>query len=207
MKSFKLVLLSVLFIVSCNVYSAGIKDSYLGLGSYTLLPGKVQTDENGETSGIFDLEPYVLGGLEYQVYEDWSLIGEAGLVKPGSGRDPKISKMTYFLLFSGAYNFMDWVFRLGTGISMTRISSDGGTQALNNGTGTTDFPMPDGASVSQNLITTFGVEYYFHQEMSARLEGHYFNLASDDAKTLSYTLSFSYHFGNIFSDSKKVRKR
>ena len=205
MKKLIILLFSVFY--AASVHALGIKDTYLGLGSYTSLPGKVQTDDSGDTNGLFDLEPYILGGLEYQIYEDWSAFAEAGFVKPGSGREPKISKMTYFFLLSGAYNFMDWVFKIGGGLSMTRISSDGGTQTLNNGTTTTDFPMPDAAVVSQNLITTIGVEYYFHQEMSAKLEGHYFNLASEDAQAWSHTVSVSYHFGNIFDPKKKKARK
>lgn len=205
MKILIILFYSVIFAASAHGF--GVKDTYLGIGSYTAMPGKVQTDDSGDTNGLFDLEPYILAGMEYQIYEDWSAFAEAGFVKPGSGRDPLVSKMTYFFLFSGAYNFMDWVFKLGTGLSMTRISTDGGTQTLNNGTTRTDFPMPDAAVVSQNLITTIGIEYYFHQEMSVKLEGHYFNLASEDGQAWSHTLSLSYHFGNIFDSSKQKRAR
>ncbi len=198
---------SAIILCCTTAHGMGLKDTYLGIGSYTSLPGKVQTDDSGDTNGIFDLEPYILAGIEYQLYQDWSAFAEAGLVKPGSGRDPRITKMNYFLLFSGAYNYMDWVFKLGAGLFYTRISSEGGTQSLNNGTTTTDFPMPDAAVVSQNIITTLGIEYYFHKEMSAKLEGHYFNLESSEGNALSYTLSVSYHFGNIFdSSSRKNRK-
>ena len=98
---------------------------------------------------------------------------------------------------------MDWVFKLGTGLSMARVSTDGGTQTLDNGTGTTDFPMPDAAVVSQNMVTTIGIEYYLHQEISVKLEGHYFNLLSENGQSWSHTASLSYHFGNIFESSEQ----
>ena len=207
MNFFNTVVLSAILLFSTALHAVGVKDTYLGIGSYTSLPGKVQTNDSGDTNGIFDLEPYILGGAEFQIYKDWSAFAEACFVKPGSGRDPKITKMNYFFLFSGAYNFIDWVFKLGAGLSYTRISSEGGVQTLNNGTTTTDFPMPDAAVVSQNIITTLGVEYYFNQEISAKLEGHYFNLESSEGNALSYTLSVSYHFGNIFDSSQRKSKK
>ena len=201
MKNVIVLFYSVLFTTSA--YAFGVKDTYFGVGNYTAMPGKVQIDERGDTNGLFDFGPYILAGIEYQIFEDWSAFAEAGFVKPSSGQDPLVSKMTYFFLFSGAYNFMDWVFKLGTGLSMTRVSTDGGTQTLDNGTGTTDFPMPDAAVVSQNMVTTIGIEYYLHQEISVKLEGHYFNLLSENGQSWSHTASLSYHFGNIFESSQQ----
>ncbi|WP_127717375.1 hypothetical protein [Halobacteriovorax sp. HLS] len=172
-----------------------IKDFYAGAGSLTQFLGKAQTDESGSTDK-FDFNPYISIGTEFHLYESFSITPEIAFGFPCSGRDERISKWSYWLQALGAYSYKDFKFKFGPGLMMNQISSDGGTQTLNNGTGSSDFPMPNGSSTSRNLTLNTAAQWEFTKDVSTRVEAWIVNVTDSESRSLSYTLSFYYHFGS-----------
>lgn len=183
-------------------------DIYAGLGNLTEFPGTVQTDDQGGTNS-FSFSPSLHIGIKYDIYKQFSLNPELILTLPEKGRDPLISKFKYFTLFSAGYQYRDFIFRLGVGFALQRISGEGGTQALDNGLDTSNFPMPEESSQSSNFLTLLGVEYYIINQLSVRTEAYIYNIEEDLGRAYTYNLSFLYHFGdlNLFNQSSKKKKK
>ena len=172
-----------------------VKDFYAGAGTITQFVGRIQQDESGETTS-FDFNPYLSIGTEFGLYEDFSFAPEFAFSFPSSGRDPRISKMSYWTQLFGVYTYEEFKIKFGPGLIMNRVSSDGGTQTLKNGTGTSDFPMPSGSSTSRNLTLNTALEWEFIKSVSARFEGWVVNVSDSESRSFSYTLSAYYHFGD-----------
>jgi hypothetical protein len=170
-------------------------DLYAGAGTITQFVGKVQTDTSGSTNK-FDFNPYLTVGAEFFIYSDFSFTPEFAFTFPQDSRDSYMKKWTYWTQLLGVYTYQDFKFKLGPGLLMNQISSDGGTQTLNNGTSSSDFPMPNGTSTSRNLTLNFATQWQFIKEASARFEGQLINLTDSESRSFSYTFSFYYHFGN-----------
>lgn len=190
----------ILFFLLCNVSQASFKeritDLNVGLGNLTTHVGKVQKNEGGDTRK-FDLNPFVILGAKFHLIDLLSLYPEFGFTIPRSESDEDITEWNFFTLAILGYEVYDWTFRFGFGFYFTRISADGGTKDLPNGSGTTSFPIPEGASTSRNVITNLGVEYFFLKELSARVEASVLNVTSSLARTFNYTISVHYHFGPL----------
>jgi hypothetical protein len=172
-----------------------IKDFYAGAGTLTQFVGRIQQDESGATNN-FDFNPYLAIGTEFGLYKDFSFAPEFAFSFPKSSRDSQISKMSYWAQLFAIYTYSDFKLKFGPGLIMNRISADGGTQSLNNGTGTSDFPMPNGSSTSRNLTLNTALEWQFINTVSARFEGWVVNLSDSESRSFSYTLSAYYHFGD-----------
>lgn len=184
-------------------------DFYLGVGNLSQFSGQVQTDDQGTTQ-FFSFKPTFSAGINYQFYRNFTVTPELTLTLPETGRDPNISKWQYFVTATGGYQLYDWNFRAGLGLALQRISGDGGYQTLSNGTTTTDFPLPESASVSRNVITTLGVQYAFLSNWSARFDALIYNLESGQNRNFSHTLTVIYHFGDLFEfegDYRKTQKK
>ena len=210
LKMIKLNLLLITILHSFNL-TASVQDFdfYAGLGSLTEFPSTVQTDDQGSTNS-FTLSPSLHIGIKYDIYGQFSLNPELILTLPEKGRDPLISKFKYFTLFSGGYQYRDFLFRLGFGFALQKISGEGGTQALDNGLNTTNFPMPETSSQSRNFLTLLGVEYYIINAVSVRTEAYVYNIETKLNRAFTYNLSFLYHFGdfNLFGkNSKKIKRK
>lgn len=171
------------------------KDLYAGAGTITQFVGRIQQDESGSTNS-FDFNPYLTVGSEFHLYKDFSFTPEFAFTFPKDGRDPHMKKWTYWTQLLGVYSWRDFKFKFGPGLIMNRISSEGGSQTLNNGGSFSDFPMPKGSSTSTNMTLNFATEWRFIKEVSTRFEGQLVNLTDSDSRAFSYTISFYYHFGN-----------
>lgn len=199
-------LVFTLFIAHGSQLMASFEDVALGVGTQTQFVGKVQTNEAGDTNK-FEFNPYVSAQAEYALTDSLSLYPEFSILWPDSTRDSQISKMTFFVLGAIGYEIRDWVVRAGLGLQMTRISGDGGTQLLDNGTGQTSFPMPEGSATSRNLITNIGADYFFHADWSARAETTIYNPTNSRNRAFGYQLAVHYHFHDIFGLKKKPVKK
>ncbi|ATH08343.1 hypothetical protein BIY24_10400 [Halobacteriovorax marinus] len=173
-----------------------INDVFLGGGSLTQFVGKVQTDESGSKNS-FDFLPYIGGGVEFHLHDSFSLIPQLAISFPRSGRDENIKKLTYWFQFPVAYRLEKFQLSFGPGLLYNRISSSGGTQSIRNGTGTTEFPLPNGSSISSNLTLNLGLDWTFYQDISAKFETWIVNLSDSESRSYSYAISAYYHFGEI----------
>lgn len=199
-----LLILSV-YLFYPSISMSAIDDVTFGVGTQTQFVGKVQSDEAGSTNK-FEFNPYLTATAEFSLTDRLSFYPEFGFLIPDSTRDPLISKMTYFFLGSLGFEIRDWVLRSGLGLSMTRISGDGGTQVLDNGAGQTSFPMPEGSATSRNVILNLGAEYFVHQDWSARLETSVFNPINSRNRSFTYQLAIYYHFHDLLGLKKSKPK-
>ena len=204
------VLLAISLFIFSSALSAKIKAEglSLGIGNLTQFVQDIQTKNNGEELNIWDTNLYLEVNLDLKSdkYPNWGLYPQFGLLFPQSGRHEKINKLSLFTLINLGYLWKDFTFRLGTGFFFTRISSDGGTENLNNGGEISTFYLPEKTSTARNLITNLGIEYRLHRLWSTRVEFIGYNLEDSDDRALSYTVSFHYHFGNIFDPNYWKRK-
>ncbi|WP_372654134.1 hypothetical protein [Halobacteriovorax sp.] len=173
-----------------------VNDVFIGGGSLTQFVGKVQTDEAGSTNS-FDFLPYIAGGIEFQLYDSFSFLPQLAISFPRSGRDENISKLTYWFQFPVAYRYETLQLSFGPGLLYNRISASGGSESLSNGVGTTDFPLPNGNSISSNLTMNVGLDWEFYPDISAKVEGWVVNLTDSESRSFNYALSGYYHFGEI----------
>jgi hypothetical protein len=166
----------------------------LGVGNLTRHIGKIQTTAAGEKNSFFEFNPYVNMELKFKFTESWITFSEFALFFPKTGTDEKVSRLAYFLNLGGAYRLSNFHFRASLGLFWERISTEDGSQNLNNGTGFTEFPMPSESSTTQNIISNWGIEYYFDPAYSFRAEASIFNLTNSLNRTFSYALIGVMHF-------------
>lgn len=160
--------------------------------------GQIQTDDQG---GQNSLESDLF--LSVEAIWDLNLLDKNlawtpsfGLGVPHSGRDENIKRWQYFILSPFSYHFSSqYSAFFGPGLFMTRLSSDGGTAELDNGTSTDRFFLPEESSTSQNLIWSLGQRWQPHKNFSFRSEVIVFNLVESASRTFSFSLSAHYHFG------------
>ncbi len=200
MKKISLVILFTLSTISFAQTNSSelfsINDVFIGGGSLTQFVGKIQTDESGSTNS-FDFLPFIAGGAEFQLYDAFSFLPQLAVSFPKSGRDENINKLTYWLQFPVAYRYETFQLSMGPGILYNRISASGGTESLSNGVGTTDFPLPNGSSISSNLTLNLALGWNFYQDISAKVESWVINLTDSESRSFNYAISGYYHFGEI----------
>ena len=182
------------FILSST--EANLSDWNFGAGLMNQSPGRYQTDVGGDQSS-FNNRLTIETGLVYDLYEDWTLHGDFGLLWPGGNDETFISKQVYYLNGHIGYEVAkDWFIRTGGGFYFTRISGDGGTASIRNGNGFTDFPIPEETSTSRNTTFNLAGEYFFDPEYSVKLEGFLFNITSSRNRTYNVALTIRYHLGD-----------
>lgn len=199
-------LIIYLLLITSAALASSLKDVHIGLGNLTQFPGTIQTTLEGETNG-FEFSPYLQMGLRFQLIKstpNLTLLTEL-ILAPQETRDPNISKFTFMTLLSAAYAFNDieiigidykipWIdFKLGTGLSVTKISGDGGTQMLNNGASTDSFPLPFVPSFTKNIIITSGIEIAPIKSFSIKSDIHIYNIHESESRATSYIISAHYH--------------
>jgi hypothetical protein len=175
-----------------------INNIHIGAGSFSEFMGEVQTTVEGEKNS-YEFKPYLVFGADGVIYKDLSFIPELVLTIPESGRDEHTSRFTFMTLASLGYHFHDFLFKLGTGFTFTRFSSDGGTETLNNGTSTDDFFLPEESSYTRNMLLTVGLQYFAFEEWSIQASGLLYNLTDSESSVWSSLISINYHI-----DSTKI---
>jgi hypothetical protein len=186
-----------LFILALPIKQAMAYDFALSVGNLCEYIGKIQTDESGSTNTC-SFNPYIASSVDFpMVNEQFMLSPEVGFSFPKSGRDEKISKMSLFILGNAKYKFSLFHIIAGAGLFFTRISGEGGSQTLNNGNSTIDFPMPDSTIYSRNFIFNLGLGTNFNQEWSADIHTYIFNLLTSEDRAFSIAINGTYHFGEF----------
>jgi hypothetical protein len=172
-------------------------DATLSLGNLCEYVGKIQTDDSGSTN-FCSFNPFLAASYEVPLYSSGLIFApEIGFTAPKSGRDENISKMAFFALVNTKYKFSTFHMIGGLGFFITRITGSGGTETLNNGTGSSSFPLPSGSSYARNFIVNLGLGMEFNKEWSADLHTFIFNLSSSDDRAFSIALNGTYHFGEF----------
>lgn len=172
-------------------------DANLSVGNLCEYIGRIQTDDKGSTN-VCSFRPYLGGAVDYLFFDDQLILSpEITLSIPKSNRDSKITKTNLVLLANAKYKVSIVHFVLGTGLFITRIAGDGGTETLKNGNSTDDFPVPEGSAFTRNFIINAGFGVDFNQKWSADLHTYIFNLTKSEDRSFSLALSGTYHFGEF----------
>ncbi|MDO9182109.1 MAG: hypothetical protein Q7U04_06860 [Bacteriovorax sp.] len=171
-------------------------DLGVSLGNLCEYVGKIQTDDKGSTN-LCSFNPYLSTSFDYDVYPQLILSPEIGFSFPKTGRDQKISTMSFIALGNAKYTFSMFHFLAGAGFFINRIAGAGGTQDLNNGTGTVSFPMPESTIYSRNFILNLGLGADFNKDWSADVHTYIFNLLKSEDRAYSVALNGTYHFGEF----------
>ncbi|MCR9205012.1 MAG: transporter [Halobacteriovoraceae bacterium] len=179
---------------------AQLIDWNIGAGIMNETPGRYQTEVGGDKSK-FNNTITLETELIYELDESWQILADFGLLLPG-GEEEYISKQVFWLNGQVGWKFAeDWLLRAGGGVFMTSITGDGGTVAIRNGTGTTDFFIPEQRSTSRNVTLNLGTEYFFIPEVSGKFEAFIFNPLNSRNRTYNLALTARYHFGDsLWSD-------
>lgn len=171
-------------------------DATLSVGNLCEYIGKIQTDDKGSTN-VCEFNPYLAGGVDFALSNQFILSPEVSLSIPKSGRDTNISKMNIVLLANSKYKVSSVHFILGAGLFFTRISGSGGTETLNNGNGSVSYPIPDGIMYTRNFIVNLGLGLDFNKDWSADLHTYIFNLTKKEDRAISLAFNGTYHFGEF----------
>ncbi len=179
-----------------NSALAQMSDWNFGVGVMNQTPGRYQTEANGEKSSMNN-RMMLETGLVYDLDEDWSLLTDFGLLWPGGNDENFISKQVYYLNGHVGHDVTkSFLLRLGVGLYYTRLSGDGGTTPIRNGTGFTDFYVPEESSISQNATVNIAGEYFFNADYSLKTEVFVFNVTNSINRTYNVALSLRYHLGD-----------
>lgn len=171
-------------------------DFTVSVGNLCEYVGKIQTDDNGATN-LCQFAPYLASSVDLPISADFLFSPEAGLSIPKHGRDENINKMTLFVLANTKYKFSSMHLIGGLGLFFTRISGSGGNEDLNNGSGTSSFPLPDSTVYSRNFILNLGAGYDFTKDWSADVHTYIFNLLKSEDRAFSIAINGTYHFGEF----------
>lgn len=162
-----------------------------GLGNMNRSVGKTQSDTDGNKRWL-EFLPTINLSMNYHLTGDLDFELHGGTSLPETGEDPSIKKLTFYLLSNLIIHYEAISIKLGTGLYFTRISSRGGSVTLNNGDGMTDFPLPQNAVYSRNMIANLGVRAYYDSDTYFDLDG--FALDLTDSLSRSFTLLFTINF-------------
>ncbi len=172
-----------------------IKDYYATIGNRSEFIKQVQTDVSGQKNGLMNWDIIAGLGFEMGLSTDFSLFIDTGVNFPRSGPDGMINRWKLWTHSLIGFNTWDFVIKLGTGFEFLRLSGPGGTQPLNNGTGSDNFYLPEGATYSTNLVAISELEYYFSEEISSRISLLLYNPMGDFDRSYTWKMGIAYHFG------------
>jgi hypothetical protein len=184
--------------LSCFVplQSAVAYDATLSLGNLCEYVGKIQSDDSGATN-LCSFNPYLSASIDYPINNQIILSPEMGFSFPKKGRDPNISKNSFFALLNTKYKLSMFEAIGGVGFFFSRISGSGGTQDLNNGSSTVSFPMPESTALSRNFILNIGLGAEISPSWSADLHTYIFNMLTSEDRAFSIAINGTYHFGEF----------
>ena len=84
--------------------------------------------------------------------------------------------------------------RFGIGTHWTRISNDGGTVEVRNGsTGTLTGFLPSETETAYNSTINFGYEHYILPSLTAKLTTHVWDVLDSDSRQFNIMLGLSYY--------------
>ncbi len=169
----------------------------LGVGGKTDFINTVQVNRDG-TKNSFDPALTLLGALHFAAPVVFPFV-EIGSTIPSKGRDPNITRFTWFLNGGAQARFNvgnpnALGVKGGLGMAMTTISSSGGEQVLRNGNQQESFPMPSGTTITRNVIAIFGVNYDVQSHVRLAADYQLFNPFNSRNRAWTSLFSLSYLF-------------
>src|SRR3989339_110771 len=187
-------IIATLFSLGANAkIDYNIYDAFIGLGVYSLEPGKVQINDSGKMNS-YEFQPTITVGYVWDHNRFFLLTQEFGMTFPSTVRDDNISKFQMYFNSDLGLRLGPTIIKSGIGFYYTSISGPGGTEKLRNGDNITYFPLPENSNASLNFIADSGAELYLGKSFSLKVQLFFFNLISDKAEmNTAYLATLNYH--------------
>ncbi len=166
----------------------------LGFGALSQFHDRVQIDTSGNTNEM-KLYPYTSLGAGWNFSKHFSLLSDLGWVFPHSRSTNNVTRSCYYLNTHIATHwgssFQVGAFA-GLGLFLTSIKGDGGQVTLNNGTGTTDYPLPFDSALASNITYNAGA-FIKYANISLEAMNSVLNLFDSLRRTsqISFSIKFN----------------
>jgi hypothetical protein len=171
-----------------------IRDITFQGGFHTSFYNNVQNDTSGGTRK-FDLSPTIGAGMVLPSPWKFLLIPEINWVLPRYAGSDRIIKNLIMFRFDIAYDPLEWLrLRLGTSFMWQNIHGRGGKANVSNGNSTSTFYYPDENRSALNNTFDIGIETFFNQKWSLRLQTYTYSLFKEERRQLSYTFFINYYW-------------
>ncbi len=165
----------------------------VSLGGYVPFGPSTQKDVTGSTN-TFSFSPMVsVNTIIPTPFYQQLFLPELAMVFHSEDQDGYSKRTTLFLLDFGHLLTSDLIFRYGVGTALTRISGEGGTVVLNNGSSTSTYYQPDESSTSWNTTINLGIEGQVIPNYSMRFQTYWFSVFNSEARKASYSLNLVYY--------------
>lgn len=187
----KKTLIYFLFFISFSAFSAS--SFWVGVGTTTHNFKTAQTDEKGG-SKTFEFAPTVIVGSTIPfMFSGFFLSPGIGYAKFSTKDNTKKSE---FILQYHVSQQLASLFLLQYGFSnyITKISGDGGSVVLNNGSGTATFYTPGTSQTTYTASVDIGGEFVFSSTISARLQFSIMRFLSSERRRVSHIITANYFF-------------
>jgi hypothetical protein len=163
-------------------------------GTHTEYFNAVQTDTSG-TQRKFDFAPTIGLGMKFSISPEWKFLPEVNWVLPFGASDDNMIKNLFMLRGDVGYELLDWLrLRVGTSLMWLNMHGKGGTTKISNGGGQSTFYNPDENRSALNNTFDLGVEGFFNEAWSARLQTYTYSLFEAERRQYSYTLFLSHYW-------------
>jgi hypothetical protein len=180
-----------LFFLYFNLGHTHATTGYHG-GTFVPYFNKVQVNTSGETK-TFELTPYLgistqlnMSGPHYFVPE----LGYAHYLENAK----KTQKSVFFLRYDFSYILSQkFILRYGLTNHWMRISGDGGTVTLRNGSRYTAFKAPSETKTSYFTTLDVGGEFFIKQNLSVRLDLNMMSFQNMENSGFNYLLTLNFY--------------
>ena len=184
--------------------SAYIDSFSLGIGAFAENLGD-NIQKEGETSGSTEgLNPDIFfrGVVRGDLIIDATWEFEIGSSIPSSSQDSSVTKWNYWTNLFIQKRFSLFEPQLGLGFYFTRLSVDGSTKTLQNGSQpSTTFQTPEGAVVATNNVVIIGMNHYptylFDDGIHLNIQLSFLNIEDSQESSKSLFLSMNYKLGQL----------
>lgn len=183
--------ISLILLALCIATLPGSADALVGVGNYVPSFLKAQADKQGGTTK-FEFNPFI--SLDYVLKAPFGHFfnPEVGYVFRQDAEDESSIK-TIFLMYNLERPLNSkLVVRYGFGTFMDKISGEGKTVVLQNGSGTLPFYSPSESVTSYTSSFNLGMKYLMTKQSSLRFDLNVLRFASS-RRTLSYLVSYTFN--------------
>lgn len=174
----------------------------LNLGSHTEFFGGVQDDSSGGLRK-FEFAPTVGIGYKINFYSpQFNFLPELNWVLPRNAGSDRVIKNLFMFRADVGYDLISWLrLRMGSSLMLANQHGRGGSTTTNNGNSQSKFYYPEENRSSWNNTFDLGLELFplfleEPQNWSLRLQTYTYSLFREDRRQVSYTLLWTYTWGN-----------
>ena len=164
----------------------------LAAGTFVSYFNKIQINKDGATKK-FELTPYFSYGQQFHISGPHYFVPELGFAYFQS-MPRKTHKRILFFHYDFSYILsQNFVLRYGWTTYRETVGGEGGTVTLRNGEFYSEFTVPSKERTSFYTTLDLGVEHFFSQANSARLDLHIMNARDLEDRAYNYLLTYNWY--------------